>query len=76
MTSLQTNNQLTKDTCHASFSYYEETSHLICYVGINEEEKHVSLAISVCRVSVCTVQLLTSGCVLSEDCNGAAFKGD
>lgn len=45
-------------------------------VRINEEEKHVSLTISVCSVSVHTVQLLTSGCVLSEDCNGTALKGD
>ena len=26
-----TNNQLTKDTCHAFFVYEEETSDLICY---------------------------------------------
>lgn len=45
-------------------------------VGINGEEKHVSLTISVCRASVRTAQLLTTGCVLSEDCSGTALKGD
>lgn len=54
-----------------TFSCYEETSRLICCAArTSEEEKHVSLPISV-HASV----RAASGGVLSEDCNGAALEG-
>lgn len=37
------NIQLSKDAQQASFSCCEETSDLICYVSVSDEDKHVSL---------------------------------